>query len=146
MTQKYYTERLLPVYIQALKQLEELRPIPSQTTSKRTSCWILQEDGDPSHGKRKNGLAQALRDEANIQSFFHPAQSPDLSPIEACWNIVKQRIRKRWWNNDEEYKALIQEEWDKITMKEIRARISEMPGRCRRVRKSGGKPIKSKLW
>jgi hypothetical protein len=38
MTQKYYTERLLPVYINAIQKhrLQDSKP------------WILQEDGDPS--------------------------------------------------------------------------------------------------
>jgi hypothetical protein len=47
MTQKYYTERLLLVYINAIQQLQQERP----------GLWLLQEDGDPSHGMRKKGLA-----------------------------------------------------------------------------------------
>jgi hypothetical protein len=51
MTQKYYIDRLLPVYVNALQQARfqpngELKP------------WVLQEDGDPSHRKKKKGLAQ----------------------------------------------------------------------------------------
>ena len=46
----------------------------------------------------------------------------------------------------EELKAILQEEWAKITMDEVRARISEMPERCKSLYKTGGKPIKSALW
>jgi hypothetical protein len=40
----------------------------------------------------------------------------------------------------------IQEEWDKITIEEIHARIDEMPDRCQKLVDNGGEPIKSKLW
>ena len=41
---------------------------------------------------------------------------------------------------------MILDEWNKIEMEEIRARISEMPWRCKQLVKFGGKPIKSDLW
>jgi hypothetical protein len=41
---------------------------------------------------------------------------------------------------------MLQEEWDRVTMEEIRARIREMPGRCKSLAKTGGLPIKSDLW
>jgi hypothetical protein len=53
MTQKYYTKRLLPVYIKAIQKarLRDAGP------------WLFQEDGDPSHGIRKTGLAQKLKED-----------------------------------------------------------------------------------
>ncbi|KAL5322950.1 hypothetical protein ACEPPN_007475 [Leptodophora sp. 'Broadleaf-Isolate-01'] len=53
----------------------------------------LQEDGDPSHGMRKEGLAAQLKVVNWVINLKHPAQSPDLNPIEGIWNIIKQRIR-----------------------------------------------------
>ena len=50
------------------------------------------------------------------------------------------------WIDIEELKQALQEEWSKVTMQEIRARIAEMPERCEMLVNSGGKPIKSKLW
>ena len=108
--------------------------------------WLFQEDGDPSHGKKKRGMAQVYLDSNWIPTLVHPPQSPDLNPTEGVWNILKQRIRKRSWKNIEEYKAICQDKWDKITMEEIRARIIEMPDRCKRLVKIGGAPIKSDLW
>ena len=55
--------------------------------------FYLLEDGDPSHGMRKAGLAQRLRDAAKVLNVEHPPHSPDLNPIKACWNILKQRLR-----------------------------------------------------
>jgi hypothetical protein len=140
MTQKYYTERLLPGYINAVKQARLREP---------SKPWILQEDNDPSHGNGPRSLyslAAKLKDDNDIKCLTHPPQSPDLNPIEGIWNILKPRVRKRVWRTIEELKAILQEEWAKITMKELRARIKEMPERCDKLTKSGGGPIKSDLW
>lgn len=136
MTQKYYTERLLPGFIEIIHYAR----------SQDGGSWYLQEDGDPSHGKRKTGLAQKLKDDNWIPVYIHPAQSPDLNPMEGIWNILKQRVRRRVFDSVEDLKTALQEEWDKITMEEIRARINEMLGRCARLRSNNGAPIKSSLW
>ena len=47
---------------------------------------------------------------------------------------------------DEELKEALQEEWDKITLEEIRKRIAMMPERCKRLTRNGGKAIKTALW
>ncbi|KAH7317430.1 hypothetical protein BKA65DRAFT_411190, partial [Rhexocercosporidium sp. MPI-PUGE-AT-0058] len=72
--------------------------------------------------------------------------SPDLNLIKACWNIIKNRLRRRIFYRDEDIRAAIQEEWDKVIMQEIRARISNMPSRCDRLIKNGGKAIKTAFW
>jgi hypothetical protein len=136
MTQKYYTERLLPVYIEAIQKARLNNAGP----------WLFQEDGDPSHGMRKPGLAAKLKEENWIVNLKHPAQSPDLNPIKAIWNIIKQRLRRRIFYSEGEIKEALQEEWSKITMTEVRKRITQMPGRCARLVKNGGKPIKTALW
>jgi hypothetical protein len=108
--------------------------------------WLFQEDGDPSHGLKKEGLAQRLKERNWITNLKHLAQSPDLNPMEGIWNIIKQRLRRRILHTDEEYKAAIQEEWNKITLEEIRERIRDMPHRCDLLVKTGGKPIKGAMW
>ena len=72
MTQKYYVERLLPIYCDAIKSMRNIDDKP----------WLLQEDGDPSHGMRKQGLAQEYKASAKVQNLSHPAQSLDLNPVE----------------------------------------------------------------
>lgn len=73
-------ERLLPVYIKAIQKARLKDP----------GNWLLQEDGDPSHGMRKQGLARKFKDENWIINLKHLAQSLDLNPIEGIWNIIKQ--------------------------------------------------------
>ena len=136
MTQVYYVDRLLPIYCDAVKAMEEIDDKP----------WLLQEDGDPSHGMRKAGLAQAYKAERNIKNLRHPAQSPDLNPIEGIWSIIKQRLRYRIFDSDDEMKAALQDEWASITMEQIRERIAAMPSRCARLIKSNGGPIRGKKW
>ncbi|XTI86240.1 hypothetical protein V2W45_1519188 [Cenococcum geophilum] len=107
MTQKYYTERLLPIYIEAVSQ--------ARLNQRYPESWWLMEDGDPSHGM-------------------------------PCWNILKQRVRRSLWDNLEQLKGIIQDEWSKITMEEVRRRISDMPRRCKLVVETGGKAIKTAQW
>lgn len=102
--------------------------------------------GDPSHGMRKEGLTAQHKADHNITNLKHLAQSPDLNAIEAIWNIIKQRLRRRVFDSEDDIKVALQEEWDKITLKEIRDRISEMRDRCYRLTRNGGKSIKTAKW
>lgn len=124
MTQEYYVDNLLPIYVEAVKSMRLIDDKP----------WLLQEDGDPSNGIRKYGLAQEYKKAHSIQNLWdHPEQRPDLNPIEGIWAIVKQRLRRRIFDSEEEIKEALQEEWDKITQEEIQHRISDMNRRMRRT-------------
>ena len=136
MTQKYYTERLLPVYIKAIYNAR----------IQDAGLWVLQEDGDPSYSMRKEGLASKLKADNWVTNLKHPSQSPNLNPIEAIWNIIKQRLRQRIFYSEEEIKEALQEEWSKVTMTEVRKRITQMPTRYRRLIRNNGRPIKEALW
>lgn len=136
MTQIYYTARLLPIYLQSYN---EARMIGCKA--------ILQEDNDPSHGTRsKDNLAKRFKEDNCIDILIYPAQSPDLNPIEAVWNILKIRLRKERWNGRSDYKRLILKAWEDITQEEIQRRIAEMPDRCKSLLETGGKAIKSARW
>jgi len=95
---------------------------------------------------KKRSVAHKLKDANWITNLKHPAQSPNLNPIEGIWNIIKQRLRRRIFHSSKELKDAIQEEWDKITLEEIRVRIRDMPRRCDLLVKTGGQAIKSAMW
>ena len=137
MTGDYYTRKLLPQYIDAWKQVKAAH-----------GRALLQEDGDPSHGKKsKIAPAQRLRGNEGIICLDHPPQSPDLNPIEAIWNIIKQRMRNKPYKDIEDLKRQLQYEWGRITREEVQARIAEMPARCKKLAKKVDQPlIKSALW
>ena len=62
------------------------------------------------------------------------------------WNIIKGRLKTRIINSIPQLKSAIQEEWARISMDEVRARIAEMPARCQRLTMNSGGAIKSSLW
>jgi hypothetical protein len=142
MSQEYYVNNLLPNHIDAIVKRHE----DDARNGLYRRPWLLQEDGDPSHGKKSLGPCYWLKQRDWIDELYHPAQSPDLNPIEAIWNIIKNRIRRRVWHTLDEFKALLEEEWNKITLEEIRERILDMPRRCRLLVKTGGKSIKGAKW
>lgn len=116
MTQQYYTEKILPGYIQLLHEQRtrnELSPIR----------WQLQEDGDPSHGTRSsNNVAADLRDVSWLPVIVHPPQRGDLNPIEGIWLILKQRAKRRIrWPEEG------QQQWD--ARRRCSERYSRKPGR-----------------
>ena len=70
MTQKCYSERLLPVYINAIHKA------PSQ----HAESWILQEGNDPSHGTRKSELEN--------EGILYVLQS---SYFQSCWPLKRSK-------------------------------------------------------
>ena len=133
----YYTENILPIYLKAINKARIYY-------SRR---GILQEDNDGSHGTRsENNKALEAKIKAWVELLKHPANSPDLNPIEAIWNILKQRVCRHFWATRAELKAVILEEWGKITIEEVRARIRDMPERCKAVVARPHLRVKSSLW
>ena len=73
--------------------------------------FVLKEDGDSGHGKAKYCNIERQWKEVNgLEHFFNYASSPDLSPIENCWQ-PKQHLKKF-------------PHWDDHTTKELIVRIS----------------------
>lgn len=138
MTENYYTAKILPKYAASVHVLEQ----------HFNHKFYLQEDNDPSHGTRnsRSQAAENFRKQNKLSVIKQTAYSPDLNPQEACWNILKQRVRKRTWSSDEELRMVLQEEWSKITIKEVRSRIQEIPKRYNNVIRNKGKPVRSSLW
>lgn len=95
------------------------------------------EDNAPVH---KAILTQNSHNEHKIIRIEWPANSPDLDPIENIWRILKQRIVKRWPKDVAEVEMAVREEWDKLSLEDIRRYCSgsEMRARCRSVIEAQG--------
>jgi hypothetical protein len=77
MTQKYYTERILPVYINAIHKARLQHANP----------WIFQEDNDPSHGTRKKWLAYQLKEDGrHLGGFSRRSKGCIAGGIEQDYN------------------------------------------------------------
>ena len=135
--QEFYAEKILSKHIEEIQALQK----------RYNRRFYLQEDGDPLHGnKSTSNLCYRLKHDADLQILIHPAQSPDLNPIEACWQLVKQKLRGQKWETVAEFKDAIQRAWDQITIAQIRRRIKEMPWRCKKVQDLDGCRVRSSLW
>jgi transposase len=100
--------------------------------SEERGLVAVMEDGAPVH---RCNLAKNFRTRHKIDIFPHPAQSPDLNPIEHVWKKLKVQINQRDIRPktvDEMWEAL-QEEWQKIDVEFINKLISSMPNRAEAV-------------
>lgn len=137
MTINFYTKEILPKHIEFLERMKE----------RYGRDLHFEEDGDPSHGMRTaHNKAAQLKKKHGIVNHPHPAESPDFSPIEAMWLIIKERLRGRKWATREAFVSDIYAEWRRITIAQIRRRISELPARMKTIQVNGGERIRSKIW
>lgn len=150
MRASYYVEKILPVYCRAYHSLfsrsDELRAdVP---TSDRYH-WQLMEDNDSSHGTRNpNSLPAVYRHNRGVKTLTHPANSPDLNPIESIWNIIKERVKQQLHHIDSivKLKAALQHEWKQIRQEMVQERIDEMPYRCKQVFQHPKVRVKTDRW
>jgi hypothetical protein len=96
---------------------------------------VLQQDNAPCHTAR---IVKQLLANANIAMLDWPAQSPDLSPIENLWRVLKQRVAKHRSATLEELWQAVQEEWGKISPEMCHRLIESMARRCQAVLQARG--------
>ena len=56
--------------------------------------FVLEEHGDSGHGPGKSNVVRTWKEKNRLEHYFNRASSPDLSPIENCWQPVKQELYK----------------------------------------------------
>ena len=128
MTADRYQEQVLDntLYDYYLKMSEERGQV------------AFQQDGAPSH-RAKSTLSWLSHN--SIETFPHPASSPDISPIEPLWKTFKTFIRARPHipSSINELKLAAQEAWGQISVDDIDSHVRHMEDRVQcLIRAAGG--------
>lgn len=101
--------------------------------------YLFQQDNAPCHKSRQSTTWFLEND---VPVFEWPPQSPDLSPIENLWHILKVKVSKHHCASKNILKQKICEEWNKISNELCYDLVASMPKRCRAVIKARGGSIK----
>lgn len=91
---------------------------------------VLMQDGAAGHTARATMAEFAER---GIHPIEWPPFSPDLNPIEAVWNIMKDHIQERHDDDKMTYSQLrqaVEEAWTAVGMEQLDALIDSMHDRC----------------
>ncbi len=115
-------------YIQVLEQ----HMLPSR---RRLFQGIFQHDNARPHTA---SITTSWLRRRRIRVLKWPACSPDLSPIENIWRIIKRKMRQRRPKTVEQLEACVRQEWDNIPSPKLEQLVSSVPRRLQTVIKSRG--------
>jgi DDE superfamily endonuclease len=100
---------------------------------------ILMQDNAPSH------MARATREDLRARGIIYdkwPSFSPDLNPIEAVWNWMKDWIQNRYddgLTDSHDVREAVREAWKAVPEQYLQDLIESMPARCRAVIEADGR-------
>ncbi len=118
-------------YIKVLEQ----RMLPSRRRLfQGRHCVFQQDNAKP----RTAAITPAWFRSRRVRVLNWPACSPDLSPIENIWCIIKWKIRQRRPWTLQQLETYIRQEWDQIQTPKLQKLITSMPRRLQTVLKRRG--------
>ena len=93
---------------------------------------LFQDDNAPCHRSR---LSEEWKHRYQIPQLSWPAQSPDLSPIENVWQLLKNTIKNRLYliHNVNDLKEQLLRAWNEVPLFYIQKLYAILPRRCRQV-------------
>ncbi len=118
-------------YIQVLEQ----HMLPSRRRLFQGRPCIFQHDNARPHTA---SITTSWLCSRRIRVLKWPVCSPDLSPIENIWRIIKRKMRQRRPKTVEQLEACIRQEWDNIPIPKLEQLVSSVPRRFQTVIKSRG--------
>jgi hypothetical protein len=115
MTQRVYNDQILKPVVKPWLE--------------RGDDFALEEDGDSGHGPGKSNIVQQWKDQHKLEHYFNCHSSPDLAPIENCWQPPKQYVKKYPHWDEQNTRELALEGWEKISQDFINKQVNSMPQR-----------------
>jgi hypothetical protein len=97
--------------------------------------FTWDQDNAPAHG----AAWEVIHGQFDILNW--PAHSPDLSPIEMVWAVIKRIFRRRRFVDADELFTEISQAWDQIGQEVIDNLCSGFVARCRVCIDVGGKGL-----
>ncbi len=100
------------------------------------SRWhVFQQDNVEPHTA---AITTAWLRSRRVRVLNWPACSPDLSPVENIWCIIKRKIHQRRPRTLQQLETYIRQEWDQIPTPKLQKLITSMPRRLQTVLKRRG--------
>jgi transposase len=97
----------------------------------------FQQDNAPCHVSK---LSRDFLESQNITLINWPPNSPDLSPIENLWSVLKSKVGKRCPKNLQELEQFAIDKWAKLPQNLVKRTILSVPFHCKQVlERAGGK-------
>ena len=99
--------------------------------------FVFQHDNAPAHRARR---LQAYLEEEGIEQLPWPPYSPDLNPIEHCWDALGRAVHQRDVQpaNLDELEEALTEEWVALSQRYINKLVESLPRRIRAVIQARG--------
>jgi len=113
-----------------------LLPFYDQMTQER-GLVHFQQDNASCHTSKKT---KKWFEDHHIPLFYHPPNSPDLSPIEPVWNELKNMISKleKQPPTADELIAAVHTAWDQLNVADVDKHISSMSERVTAILETRG--------
>ncbi len=118
-------------YIKVLEQ----HMLPSRWRLFQGRPCVFQQDNAKPHTA---AITTAWLRSRRVRMLNWPTCSPDLSPIDNIWRIIKRKIRQRRPQTLQQLETYIRQEWDQIPTPKLQKRITSMPRRLQTVLKRRG--------
>ncbi len=98
--------------------------LPSRQRLFQGRPCVFQQDNAKPHTA---AITTAWLRSRRVRVLNWPAFSPDLSPIENIWHIIKRKIRQRWPRTLQQLETYIRQEWEQIPTPKLQKLITSMP-------------------